>query len=124
MSYLLSQVQNHSNFLHFYVLMGFSSSSFYTLINLLGVFHYFGHHGRPASQIFNPLLTFDHFNPAIILIFKKCAFRILRYGLGPKQARLVILGTYISRSGTKICPSMLIFHIRIEKKFTTTISCL
>ena len=35
---------------------------------LLGVFHYFGHHGRSASQIFNPFLSFGYFNQAIILI--------------------------------------------------------
>ena len=38
--------------------------------------HYFGNHGRSASQIFNPLLSFDYFNPAIILIKKK----LLRIG--------------------------------------------
>ena len=37
---------------------------------LLDVFHYFGHHGRPASQILNMCLSLDYFNPAIILIKK------------------------------------------------------
>jgi hypothetical protein len=59
----------------------------------LGVFHYFGHHGRPASQIFNPRHSSDYFNLTIILIHKKCALGVLRYGLGQKQTRLVILGT-------------------------------
>ena len=27
---------------------------------LSGVFHYFGHHGRSASQIFNQLLSFEY----------------------------------------------------------------
>ena len=39
----------------------------------LGVFHYFGPHRRPAFKIFNPRLSFDYFNPAIILIYKKIA---------------------------------------------------
>ena len=29
----------------------------------LGIFHYFGQHGRPAYQIFNPRLFFNYFNP-------------------------------------------------------------
>ena len=37
----------------------------------LGIFHYFGHHGRPTSQILNPRLSFNYFNPAILLIKKK-----------------------------------------------------
>ena len=59
----------------------------------LGIFHYFGHHGRPTSQIFNPRLSFDSFNPEIILIQKNCALGVLRNGLGQKQPKLVILGT-------------------------------
>ena len=59
-----------------------------------GVFHYFGHHGRPTSQIFNLGLSFEYFKPAIIVKSKKnCALGILRYGLGQKQPRLVILAT-------------------------------
>ena len=58
----------------------------------LGVFCYFGHHGRPASQICNPRLSFESFNSAIILIQKNWALGVLRYGLGQKQPRLVILG--------------------------------
>ena len=50
----------------------------------LGVFHYFGHHACPASQIFNPRLSFEYFNPAIIVIQKKCALVVLRNGLGQK----------------------------------------
>ena len=33
----------------------------------LGFFHYFGHHGRPASIIFNQFLSFDNSNLAMIL---------------------------------------------------------
>ena len=45
----------------------------------LYVFHYFGHNGRPASQISNPRLSFDHFNQAIILIKKNCNLGVLRF---------------------------------------------
>ena len=84
---------------------------------ILGVFHYFGHHGRPASQIFNPRLSLNYFSPAIIFIDKKnCALGVSRYGLGWKQPRLLILGTLISRLGPKICPNEFIFHAEIEKK--------
>ena len=65
----------------------------FTTKYILGVFHYFSHHGRPASQIFKPRLSFNYLNPAIILIFKNCALGILRYGLGQKQQRLVIVAT-------------------------------
>ena len=52
----------------------------------LGVFHYFGHHGRPASQIFNPRLSFNYFNPAIILN-KKLRFGRFNVWFGTKGAK-------------------------------------
>ena len=75
---------------------------FYTLLYSYGAFYYFCHHGRPASKIFNPLFSFDYYNPPIILIRKNCALGILRFGLGPKKPRLVILGTLVSCLGTNI----------------------
>ena len=54
----------------------------------LGVFHYFGHHGRPASHIFNPPLSFDYFNPAIILIKKKLRFGRFKVWFGMKAAKI------------------------------------
>ena len=54
----------------------------------LGVFHYFGHHGRPASQIFNPHLSFNYFNPAIILIQKKLRFGRFKVWFGMKAAKI------------------------------------
>ena len=65
-SYLLSQVKIT---LTCFIFMFFKEWTFVLHFNMfLCVFHYFGNHGRPASQIFNPLLLFDYFNPAIILI--------------------------------------------------------
>ena len=58
----------------------------------LDVFPYFGHHCRPH-------LKFSaHVSPLIILTQqsfdkKNCALGVLRYGLGQKQPRLVILAT-------------------------------
>ena len=54
---------------------------------IFGVFHYFGHHRRPASQIFTPRLSFDYFNPAINLIKKivRCAFKAW---FGTKAAKI------------------------------------
>ena len=54
----------------------------------LGVFHYFGHHRCPASQIFNPRLSFDYFNPAIILITKKMRSWRLKIWIGTKAAKI------------------------------------
>ena len=55
-------------------------------------------------------------------VFKKnCGLGVLRYGLGPKQPRLVILCTYISGLGTKICSNELIFHAHIEEKINKKI---
>ena len=61
---------------------------FYTLVYFLGVFHYFGHHGRPASQIFNPLLSSNYFDQAIILIQKKMRFGLFKVGFGTKAAMI------------------------------------
>ena len=55
---------------------------------LLGVFHYFGHHCRPASQIFNLRLSFDYFNPAIILIKKKLRFGRFKIWFGTEAAKI------------------------------------
>ena len=121
MSYLLSQAQITLNS---YILRFFLKSNllFYTLIYSLWVFHYFGLHGRPTSQIFNPLLFFDYFNPAIIFINKRnCALGVLSYSFGPKQPRLVILRILISRLGTKICLYELIFHAHIKENNTSII---
>ena len=52
---------------------------------------------------------------------KNFALGVLRYGLGWKQPRLVILATYISRLGTKLCPNELIFHSQIEEKNSSTL---
>ena len=41
---------------------------------------------------------------------------VLRYGLGQKQPRLVILATQISHLSTKIRPNNPIFHAQIEEK--------
>ena len=46
---------------------------------------------------------------------------VLRYGLGPKQPRLAILGTKMLCFGTKLCPYELIFHAHIEKNHTKTL---
>ena len=54
----------------------------------LDVFHYFGHHGRPASQIFNPRLSFDYFNQAIILIQKKLRFWRFKVWFGTKAPKI------------------------------------
>ena len=62
--------QNHCKFLHFMFVKAF----FWPPNIFLGAFHYFGHHGRFASQIFNLLLSFYYFNPAILFIKKKIAF--------------------------------------------------
>ena len=122
MSYLLSQVKSFLIFI-FLCFNGYFFW-FYTLIYLLNVFHNFGHHGRPASKNFNPLLSFDHFNHAIILINnnKKCVVGILRYGLGPKQPKLMFWAlkfhiwalTYVQMSSY--------FTYIQRKKFTTTFS--
>ena len=91
MLYLLLQVKITLN-IYIFMLV----KDFFVVLQpfiFLGVFHYFGHHRCPASQIFNPRLSFDYFNPAIILIKKNCALGVLRYGLGQKQPRLVILAT-------------------------------
>ena len=40
---------------------------------------------------------------------------VLKYGLGRKQPRLMILGTQISGYGTQICPNYLIFHTHREE---------
>ena len=58
----------------------------------LGVFHYFGHHSRPASQIFNPRLSFDYLNPAIILIKKKLRFKGFKEWFGTKAAKICDFG--------------------------------
>ena len=50
---------------------------------------------------------------------KNCALGVLRYGLGPKQPRLAILPTSITRLGTQICPNAFIKiynHIWFIKK--------
>ena len=54
----------------------------------LGVFHYFGHHGRPASQIFNPRLSFNYFKQAIILIQKTLRFKRFKVWFGMKAAKI------------------------------------
>ena len=84
--------QNHDKYLHFYVF----KETFVVLqpYRILGVFHYFGHHGRPASKVFNPRLSFEYLNPAIILIKKNCALGVLRNGFGQKQSRFVIAHYY------------------------------
>ena len=56
--------------------------------SFLGVFHYFGYPGRPASQIFNPCLSFDFFNPAIILIKKKLRFGGFKEWFGTKATKI------------------------------------
>ena len=91
MFYLLSQVEITLNI---YIFM-FLKDLFVVLQSyiFLGVFHYFGHYGCPTSQILKSNLSFDYFNPAIILIKKNCASSILRYVLGQKQPRLEILST-------------------------------
>ena len=89
--YLLSQVKVTLN-IYIFILL---KDIFVVLqpFMFLGVFHYFSHHRRPKPQIFNPRLCFNYFNTAIILINKNCALGVLRYGLGQKQSRLVILAT-------------------------------
>ena len=83
--------QNHSKYLQFYVFKGHFSC--FTTLYIFRCFLLFDHHGRPAFQIFNPWLSFDYFNQAIILIPKNCALGVLRNGLGRKQPKWVILGT-------------------------------
>ena len=72
--------------LNIYILM-FLKDIFVILqpYKFLGVFHYFGQYGRPTSQIFNTRLSFDYFNPAIILI-KKMNFRRFKVCFGTKAA--------------------------------------
>ena len=65
--YLLSQVKITLNIYIFMLL-----KDIFVVLQLfifLGVFHYFAHH-RPRVLNFNPRLSFDYFNPAIILIKK------------------------------------------------------
>ena len=76
--------QNYSKYFHFYVVKEFVVVVLQPFF--LGVFHYFGHHRGPASQIFNPRLSFDYFNPAIILIFKKLRFGRFMIWFGSKAA--------------------------------------
>ena len=47
---------------------------------------------------------------------KKCALGVLKYGLGWKPPKLVILATLISQLGLKICPNGLIFQAQIKQK--------
>ena len=61
---------------------------FYTLIYLLAVSYYFGHHGRPAPQIFNLHLLIDYLNQTILLIKNKLHFRRFKVGLGTKAAKI------------------------------------
>ena len=72
----------------------------------LGVFHYFSHHGCPASQNFNPRLSFNYFNQAIIL----------RVWLGMKATKIGYFGHLNFFFGTKICLNELIFHPQTEEK--------
>ena len=58
----------------------------------LGVFHYFGHHCRPASQIFNLRLSLDFFNQAIILIKKRLRFGRFKICFGTKAAKIGVFG--------------------------------
>ena len=78
----------------------------FTNIYCLGVFHYFGQHDGFPSQIFHQFISFDYFNPAIILI---CYGKVW---FGTKAAKI---GTKISRFGTKTCSYELIFHTHIEE---------
>ena len=83
--YLLSQVKTTLNIYTFMFLM-----DIFVVLQpciVLGV-HYFGHHGRPASQIFNRLLSFDYFNPAIIFIHKKLRFGRFKVCFGTKSAKI------------------------------------
>ena len=57
-----------------------------------GVFHNFGYHRRPASQIFNLHLSFDYFYPAIILINKKMRFGRFKMWFGTKAAMICDFG--------------------------------
>ena len=52
---------------------------------------------------------------------KNCVLAVLRYGLGWKQPRLVILANLISCLGPKICLNELIFHAQIEEKNSRTL---
>ena len=70
--------QNPSKCLQFYVFNGYFCFVLHTIF--FGNFHYFGPYGRSASEIFDPLLSFDHINPAIIWTNKKCALCVFRYG--------------------------------------------
>jgi len=82
MFYYFFSSQKCQNFFHWsktlYIFIFLCVYITFFLINaqymFLGVFHYFGHHGRPAPQIFNPLLSHGYFNPAIILIPKFARF--------------------------------------------------
>ena len=54
----------------------------------LGVFHYYGHNRRPASQIFNPRHSCDYFTLAIILIKIKLRFGRFKIWFGTKAAKI------------------------------------
>ena len=99
--YLLSQVKIPLNI---YIFM-FLKNIFVVLqpYIFLGVFHYFGNHGSPASQIFNPRLSFNYFNPAIILINKKkLRFGRFKLWFGTKAAKIGDFGHLIFHRGKKI----------------------
>ena len=78
--------QNHSKYLHFYGL-----KDIFVVLQpyiILGVFHYFGHHRRPASQIFNLRPSFNYLNPANIFIPKKLRFGHFKVWFGMKAAKI------------------------------------
>ena len=51
-------------------------------------FTIYDHHGRPASKIFNRLLSFNYFNPEIILIKTTSRFRRFKVWFGTKAAKI------------------------------------
>ena len=65
--YLLSQVKVILNIYIFYVFKG-QFFCFISFFLFLGVIHCFGHHGRPASQIFNLCISFNYFHFVVTYI--------------------------------------------------------
>ena len=94
-SYLTSQVKIPLNLYTYF----FSSSSvniyFSPFLSLGGFFHYFGHHGRPHLKFSTRFSSLIILNQRSFWSKKTCALGVLRYGFGPKQPRLVYLGTII-----------------------------
>ena len=103
--FLLSQVIITLNIYIFYVFKGHFCCV--TTLYIFGCFLLFRSPRPPRISNFHLASLLQLIQPSNYFDIKKknCALGVLRYGLGWKQPRLVILATYISCLGTKICPN-------------------